>query len=132
MLSSKKRRGSTLRFFVFGNATVKRQLYGERRRSVSDGRNANGRFAKGNKLGGRKREPKEFKQRAIALSDKALDRFAEILDDPLSDPKDVIAVGKIIIERAYGKPHIETNDDGASELAKIDKLIAEVTDAAKS
>lgn len=77
---------------------------------MGDGRNASGQFTKGNKFGGRKREPKEFKQRTIALSEKALDRFEQILDDPYSDPKDVIAVGRIIIERAYGKPHLETTE----------------------
>ena len=99
---------------------------------MGDGRSANGRFAKGNKLGGRKREPKEFKQRTIALSDKALDRFEQILDDPCSDPKDVIAVGKIIIERAYGKPQTENAEDKQAEISKIDALIAEVSRAAQS
>ena len=98
---------------------------------MGDGRNASGQFTKGNKFGGRKREPKEFKQRTIALSDKVIDRFEQILDDQTSDPKDVIAVGKIIIERAYGKPHTEGNDDAQAEISKIDRLIAEVTNAAQ-
>lgn len=98
---------------------------------MGDGRNANGQFTKGNRFGGRKREPKEFKQRTIALSDKVIDRFEQIIDDPCSDPKDVIAVGKIILERAYGKPHTETGEDAQAELSKVDQLIAEVTNAAQ-
>lgn len=98
---------------------------------MGDGRNSNGQFTKGNRFGGRKREPKEFKQRTIALSDKVLDRFEQIIDDEYSDPKDVIAVGKIILERAYGKPHLESSDDVHAELSKVDLLIAEVTNAAQ-
>ena len=99
---------------------------------MNDGRSANGRFVKGNKFGGRKREPKEFKQRTIALSDKVLDRFESIIEDPDSDPKDVIAVGKIIIERAYGKPQIENSEDVNAELSKVDRLIEGITNAAMS
>ena len=99
---------------------------------MSDGRNSSGRFTKGNKFGGRKREPKEFKQRTIALSDKALDRFEQILEDPDSDPKDVIAVGKIVIERAYGKPCTENNEEGQAELTKLDQLLEGITHAAQS
>lgn len=68
------------------------------------GRDDKGRFSKGYKGGGRPKTPEVFKELVREKSMTALQRVIGIVEDPASDPKDVLSGARLIIEYAYGKP----------------------------
>lgn len=73
------------------------------------GRDEKGKFVKGYKGGGRKPQSEEFKTLVKEYSVPALRRVIDINQDPESDPKDVLASSKLIIEYAWGKPTQDIN-----------------------
>lgn len=90
--------------------TVNRKLTG-------GNRDARGRFVKGNKSGGRPKQAPEFKDLARTKSLEALVRVVNILENPLSEAKDVLAAAKLIIEYAYGKPAQQLTADVRQQVA---------------
>ena len=71
---------------------------------AGNGRDSKGRFAKGNKGGGRKRMPAAFKQLATEYSFVGLQKVAEIIDSPESTARDLIPAVRLMLEYAIGKP----------------------------
>ena len=68
-----------------------------------NGRGKDGRFLPGNKGGGRKPTPKEFKDLAESSSVEALETVINILRDPEAKHSDKIKAAEVILDRAYGK-----------------------------
>lgn len=91
-------------------------------------RDDRGRFIKGNPGGtGRPRVPAEFKEKARGIAWEALERLEEIITNPNTDPAQVIAASRIVIERAYGRPSLDSAEDqGAAALTKLDLMLAEI------
>ena len=67
-------------------------------------RDEKGRFKAGNKGGGRKRQPPEFRAAVLDAAPEALEVIVAIMRDIKAEDKDRIKAANIIIERAYGKP----------------------------
>ena len=82
-------------------------------------RNESGKFEKGNKCGGRKPIPQDIKQMFIDLVPEALQKIANIIRDS-EDDKLVLDAAKVILDRAYGKPHqaldIDANVDNTMQI----------------
>lgn len=89
-------------------------------------RDESGRFIKGNKSGGRKALPEEFKKAARDNALPALLVLIGIMTNEDADNSDRIKAANIIIERAYGKPTTEVVQTVSIEneaLSKINEIM---------
>ena len=87
-------------------------------------RDKNGRFIKGysGNSPGRPRTPQAFKDLAKEKSMLALRAVVAIVENEGSDPRDVIAGARLIIEYAYGKPQQDVSvglDQGGDFVIEI-------------
>ena len=64
----------------------------------------NGKFAKGNKGGGRKELPPEIKEMCRALTPQAIEIAKRIMLDDDQKASDRLRAVEIILDRGYGKP----------------------------
>lgn len=80
------------------------------------GRDNKGRFVKGNKNGGRPKIPDDFKEMTKTFSMPGLLRVREIMLDPNTEPRDVIAAAKLIFGYAYGMPSQEIRADLCADI----------------
>lgn len=90
---------------------------------MSVNRDNTGRFVKGNKSGGRPKQPEEFKTTVRENSVAALRVVLDIMNNKDACAADRLKAASIIIERAYGKApqSVEmsvVNTDAADELER--------------
>lgn len=83
---------------------------------TNTGRDSKGRFVKGNKNGGRPKLAPEFKMRAKEISMPALERLNDIIFNPASEHKDVIAAVKLVFGYAHGMPSQEIRADLSADI----------------
>ena len=77
-------------------------------------RDKNGRFAKGNPGGGRRKMPPEFREAVLKYAPDALSVVAGIMRDPKAEPQHRLAAAKLVIEYAYGKPRQAVELEGGA------------------
>lgn len=88
-----------------------------RKKTGAPARDARGRFVKGNKSGGRPKQAPEFKALVKEKSIVALQKVIGIVENPRSDPKDVLTAARLIIEYAYGKAPQAVKADITQQMA---------------
>ena len=96
-----------------------------------NGRDNKGRFLPGNKGGGRKPTPKEFKELAENSSVDALETVINILRDPEARHADKIKAAELILDRAYGKAKQGMELTGEDGGAITIELLNEIKELAK-
>ncbi|MGI6691172.1 MAG: hypothetical protein ACOX63_10115 [Christensenellales bacterium] len=80
-------------------------------------RDAKGRFVKGNKGGGRPKQPPEFKALVKENATVALETVIEIMKNPEEDTKDRLTAARLVIEYAYGKAPQAIKADITQQMA---------------
>lgn len=92
---------------------------------IGDGREKNGRFAPGHKSnGGRKRQPKAFRETVLKSAPEALETVLEIMRSA-ARASDRLRAAEIVIERAYGKPDSTVRLD-VPKQERLDDIRAEI------
>lgn len=76
-------------------------------------RDANGRFVKGNKSGGRPKLTFDAKEKIKELGAKGLDVIDRMLDDPATDTATRARLAIFCTEKAYGKAKQEIENSSA-------------------
>lgn len=78
------------------------------------GRDSKGRFAKGNKGGGRPKLPEELKEACKAASVDAINVLKGIMQDSSARDADRIRAAEVLLDRGYGKPVQAVDMDSSS------------------
>lgn len=93
---------------------------------IGDGRGKDGRFAPGHKSnGGRKRQPKAFRETVLKSAPEALETVLEIMRSTNARASDRLRAAEIVIERAYGKPDSTVRLD-VPKQERLDDIRAEI------
>lgn len=87
-------------------------------------RRNNGKFAPGNKEGGRKPIPDDIKQAFRELVPEAIQKLTALIHSTENE-KVLLEAVKVVLERAYGKPSQEIDLQGKLETDNVVKIMLE-------